>query len=375
MTGVRGLFREAGRAAAFMRRLERSLEPARRAVSASADWTILSVDARLAGLTDPVDVSSALDAAMSRLAATPLGDQQETRTAGRVETVARASDGRRRQSMPDEVSPPRRLAARSRPTAASHAAAVLRKASTTIVPSGHASVAAVSARATAQGAFAASHAADPMALAPSTIQTSRPGASRPSPLSLRASAGVVSPSAEDSNGTLTPAAVNRIPHVRPSQATAILSERMRATNTLDAFRSVVQAVPSTRADRERPALSAALGRSFAAEPIATVVPPVVRVSGVAPLPQPAAAGAPSVSGRIEDAAHAGLRRAPAPMAGSTLSGLRRLAALATTSLDDPRPAVEPVRPSPPVAGVEEELDRILRAEALRYGIGVDGVVR
>src|SRR6185295_17231684 len=188
MSGVRGLFREAGRAAAFMRRLERSLEPARRAVSASADLTILSVDARLVGLTDPVDVSSALDAVMSRLAVTPAGDPQETRAAGRVDTVARATDGRRPQSMPDAVSSSRRLATLSRQSAAGQASAVLRQASTTIVPPARASVATVSVRATAQGAFSPSHAADVVALTPSAIQTSRPDASRPSPLTLRARA-------------------------------------------------------------------------------------------------------------------------------------------------------------------------------------------
>ena len=172
-----------------------------------------------------------------------------------------------------------------------------------------------------------------------------------------------------------PGAVNPIPFINASHATAILSERMRVSNTLEAFRSVVRVAPSAEVDPARPGSTALLGRAWPAEPPATSAPPFARVFETAPPLESAAADAPAMSNRVVEAAPARRRRAPAPVVDSTLSGLRRLAALATTSLDDPRPAVEPVPPSAPGVGVEEELDRILRAEALRYGIRADGLVR
>jgi hypothetical protein len=67
--------------------------------------------------------------------------------------------------------------------------------------------------------------------------------------------------------------------------------------------------------------------------------------------------------------------AAAPLTAIPRSGLRRLAALSTGSLDEPAPSVEPVTSTQPFARLEEELDRILRAEALSYGIDAEGLGR
>jgi hypothetical protein len=375
VSGVRGLFREAGRAAAFVRRLEQSLAPARRAVSASADLTLLRIDARLSGLTDPVDVSSALDAVMARLALAPAGDHQHESHGGRRVEAGPHACGERRHSMhPDEASPVRRHPARSRRTAAGEASAALRQSSNAIVPPRN-GVVAVSERLAASPAVVRPRAAN--AAAAETYRAGQvpvAGLLAPSPATFHARAVAVRATA-GSNGTMAPAAVNRIPYVSPSHATTVLSERMRASNTLEAFRSVVRVAPSAPADQARPGSTAVIGRPLPVEPSATSAPALARVLEAAAPLHSAAADAPAMSDRIEEGAHARRRRTPAPVVDSTLSGLRRLAALATASLDDPRPGVEPVPPSTPVVGVEEELDRILRAEALRYGIRADGLVR
>jgi hypothetical protein len=160
-----------------------------------------------------------------------------------------------------------------------------------------------------------------------------------------------------------------ISHVSPARAAEIFSERMHASNTWQAFRSVVRLAPSAKSDPQRPASSAVAGTPpdeplrFGEAGVRRGDTPVD--AGIEParqtLSQPAGSPAKwSDHGRVVE---------------TSLSGLRRLAALATESLDAPDPAVEPVRPSQPVSSVEEELDRILRAEAWRHGVRTDGLVR
>ena len=242
MSGARGPFREAGRAAAFMRRLERSLAPARRAVSASADLTLLRIDERLSGLTDPVDVSAALDAVVARLALAPPGDQLESH-GGRVEAGTRAFGERGHSMRRDEASPARRPAARPRQTLAAEASAALRQSSDAIVPQRN-SVAAASERAAASRAVARPRGAN--AVAAEALRAGQAPAAdllAPGPVTFQASAAVDARAAAGANGAMAPAVGNRIPYLSPSHATTILSERMRASNTLEAFRSVVRVAP------------------------------------------------------------------------------------------------------------------------------------
>ena len=158
---------------------------------------------------------------------------------------------------------------------------------------------------------------------------------------------------------------------------------MHASNTLQAFRSVVRVAASTETDPERPALSPVVGRTSPAAqtPIVALGRRVPETAAdldradLAPADLEPATRSAASSHRPVQAEPAPGRRAPGPGVATTLSGLRRLAALATDSLDGPNPGAEPVRPSQPAVSVEEELDRLLRAEALRHGIPTDGVVR
>lgn len=75
-----------------------------------------------------------------------------------------------------------------------------------------------------------------------------------------------------------------------------------------------------------------------------------------------------------------------PAGAGELTGLRRLAALATRQLDggalDPAPgspagvvAIPPAAPDTPRPPLDQELARILRREALRHGIDPVGFVQ
>src|SRR5579859_4812089 len=68
------LYQEAGRAATFMRRLERSLESAGRIASAGAGQALLGADDTLAGLIRQTDPFVALAPALARIGARPVVD-------------------------------------------------------------------------------------------------------------------------------------------------------------------------------------------------------------------------------------------------------------------------------------------------------------
>jgi hypothetical protein len=97
---------------------------------------------------------------------------------------------------------------------------------------------------------------------------------------------------------------------------------------------------------------------FADVPLADVPLPAIPLATVPFTAVPLAAAG------EEDAAR---RSAPA----LALSGLRRLAALASGSLDDPGPPHEATG-ALPGASLERELDRLLCAEALRHGLATEG---
>jgi len=197
------------------------------------------------------------------------------------------------------------------------------------------------------------------------------------------------------------------PHVSASAADAIFVERMRAATTLEAFRTVVRisspdqpiefsatrlqdrtAEPSVAGDG-----AADLGwRTPRASMAVDRVSDAARLVGSARPADPQTDMPPRFSPRLDevrDAAREVLDRGgqqPAAAGGrpswltgdAGLTGLRRLAALATESLGDPsagEPAVRPVAASEAALPLDEELERILRSEALSHGIDLDGRAR
>ena len=140
MSGLHRLFREAGRAGAFTRRLERSLEPARQAGSASGEWALLRIDERLAGLVGAADPFSSLETVLSRIAVKPAAaDEHQPRIVRHGDATGTRPPGERRQPMRPEVAgPARRRAPLPEQTAAA-------QPSNVVAPPGHrsASVAAV----------------------------------------------------------------------------------------------------------------------------------------------------------------------------------------------------------------------------------------
>jgi len=100
-------------------------------------------------------------------------------------------------------------------------------------------------------------------------------------------------------------------------------------------------------------------------------------------------GQTSAGRRSEPHVSAPIRPAVSASTGSPARGLRRLAAMATESLDQTDPELPPARPgsrsthtasptgnpaAPPDLRLDLELERILRDEAARYGIGSEGMV-
>jgi hypothetical protein len=77
----------------------------------------------------------------------------------------------------------------------------------------------------------------------------------------------------------------------------------------------------------------------------------------------------------EDRPQSAPRRVRPPAGTGRLSGIRRLAALATERIDEPQADVEPVQPVKPEYHLDEQLERLLRLEARANGIDLQGDVR
>lgn len=89
-------------------------------------------------------------------------------------------------------------------------------------------------------------------------------------------------------------------------------------------------------------------------------------AGAAALP----AGAPMAVPAGAPTAASAAARSPLPSTAGGISGLRRLAALATEALDEPEVETDRSHPASAAASVEDELNRLLCAEALRHGLSL-----
>jgi hypothetical protein len=415
MIGPRRLLREAERARAFTRRLERTLEPARHVVSGLPGWTILRADERIASLAGAVDPFERLGPVLARIAKPAEAEEHEARIVRRLDRGAAAFGGRRGSARTDVVARERRVAPpehRSAGEGASAAAVTLDSAAP--FRAEHESAPGAAARAlrrTLEGAAVSlpPSQTDPdvapafrSARAVSPVSESRrvpqPGFDIPvlnstTPAAARSVRTVRQAASTSHAGAPRTASNSPIDAVTPDvesespaaagltafRAAAILVERLRVSDTLHAFRSVIRVEAATPVEQGRQASTPSVEWMPS--------PPRPRIESAAPHASSRAArvDAGQLTSPPPDATRSSSPRAEhvnapsrapdiATPAGS--SGLRRLAALATESLEAPQPpAVGAVQPAPRTLRLEEELDRLLRAEALNHGIDAEGLVR
>ncbi len=389
MSGLRRLTAEAARAGALMRRLQEALAPAWRASAAPEAGPLLGGDARLDRLTRGVDAASALEDVIHRLgvtAGTPTDAESPARRGWRAaeveasaghglqrraqEPVSRARRGAGSLALPGIAGPsPTRAEApgspRHRLAGMAGAARTVEARASRRASLGHSSDASgwAAARGERAGWSSAGLGAGARTDGPHDRLDGAGGASSDgdhakSKVALQASDGAPKlrrfPLTETAEPRPSPPPDEL---VSPARASQKLRERAGRIHALGAFQSVIAFGPASRAEAAHEGPAGPSSKA-ASEPAVSSAPRAM-ARGTPPSTSRAAAadGTPTqqASGRAADV-------------DGSLSGLRRLAALATESLDAAPLETErsQLRAAPP--SVEEELNRLLRAEALRHGV-------
>jgi hypothetical protein len=393
VSGVRRLLREAGRAATCVRRLDQSLDLLRQVASPGAS-TLIGAEQRLELLTSAADPFGALAQVIDRA-----GTRNEP-------DALRPGIARR----PANAATP---FARGIQPAVAYAAGAI--AAAPLEP-GRFTVARQNPVPTTPARLVNSRVRSPRP-AGSDPAVSHPGVIPPEPATMRDVSRVSATAAAKADAvTRRDAAASQpggvSPQVTAADAAGIFVERMRAAMTLDAFRTIVRvsspadgtdvsasAYPEVRRVEPRTADEGGAGDPAPGSPwrVPLAATSVDRVKDATPSIRSARrtnpqADVPQLSNVQDDERDAPGRTAahdvePLPTPGGRpswftgdprLTGLRHLAALATESLGEPatdEPPVRAVRSSEPAMPLDEELERILRSEALSHGIDVDGPVR
>jgi hypothetical protein len=345
MNGVRGLAREAERATVLMQRLTALLEPIRALTRTGEESALIAAERRLATLAEQRDPFEVLLGALARL----------------------ERDG---GSSAESAPVPRRLAA-SEVTLARRAP-------------GQLGVRDVAGR---DGA--------------STVMAAHARRARSSVTSLPSEAVVGRTGPPDSAQHIAAMSAQHAEALAdPAVAMRVLVERLQSTNTLEAFRTVV-ATPALATMTGLERVPPTIVSSVIGDTVIDVRRPREdrRQSGVGEVPgvgtrnrwasnQPIQLDAarsehahddPARGGRVpaEPARVEPRMRALTAFGDRPLTGLRRLAALATEALDDESLQGVAANEYPHHVDVDlgEQLERLLRAEALAHGIDPDGLVR
>jgi hypothetical protein len=383
VSGLAGLLREAARAGACVRRLEVAVERVRAVASEHGEWELLRAETRVAALLGQRDTFAPLASVLERVGSSGGREEQDAPAIRRLGGDAATRDARRgmRETMGTSGSVIDPGSASGTSEAMLGASARHRR--TTLAHSRSETARGDSAP---RSSLAAADANVRLEARESVDMPPRPSVGPRSPAGSRheaidatqsdstyATATSQTGGARDgraADAASSPAEIGpaeRERYADPAQAAAILASRMRTAALLDAFRAVVLIHDTPEPRTHAPLLQAAVdsNRSLnrdAAPPDSPWDRPHQQSLEL----DPAAASEPQarIRSRQLDA-----RIEPRP------TGLRRLAALATESLDDIGQPVPPVQPTLPSVNLEDQLDRLLRAEAIAHGIDPEGLVR
>jgi hypothetical protein len=329
---VRALARESARCGAALRRIDAALEPARRLAAIDPEWLLLRTDAIVADLTASTTWPVALEAVLARLERPsvavgtgsasrspilPKGGQLAARRA--ADQVRRVSDEANRLTPRDTVDTSRTADETETDLTSGE---TRRLAGLRVAEPPFAARRGVDSSAGVEARAASTRTLDDTHRAPSV------GREPPS---------VTSPDAPGVRVATTPSVVKR--------------EVQTAAGSAPGGEIVGADLSTSRPTLDTDSLQVTIHNAVEA-PQAYVEPRVWPT-------------------RTTDAA----RRSPFGPAAPGVSGLRRLAALATERLEEPSTSVEPVQNAFAALRVEEELERLLRLEAQANGIDIQGDVR
>ncbi|MEO8368311.1 MAG: hypothetical protein ABI806_03860 [Candidatus Solibacter sp.] len=391
---MRQPFRQAGRAAACIRRLERQLDPLRALAYGHGESSLLRQDERLAGIVNTITPFDALSSVLGRLGAKPDTGASAPRLYRRglgaaVANYVSASGGEHETTTYSIAKVARPLPA----AAGARAQSNFRKAP---VQAGGHSFPSAASRVSAE--------LPPAASAFIGARSSR----QHQPLPVRDTAAAPPTRAVPFQPEITPQPQPGM--LTAQQASAILAGRMQTVATRSAWSAPIRIANPSDAPNESQTRTAATGGAWSApgriashsDAPSELQPRTAATRDATSSPSRIAnhSAAPDESQAAAMPASSPAERAPGPHvstapsihrpAASTASparGLRRLAAMATESLDQPDPNQPAARPgsthaasstgnpaAPPDLRLDLELERILRDEAARYGIGPEGIL-